>query len=386
MAERKLASIQKIVSVEPIEGADKIELVRVLGWQCVTQKSNNFKPGMLVCYHEIDSLIPTNPPYDFLKKKPEDTEARLKTIRLKGKLSQGLVLPLDVAVSGLHQVKIHTTESPNAEGATLPPRIEWESGQGRLWLPLTEGTDLTEALGITKYEAPIPAQLRGLVKGQFPYFLTKTDETRIQSCPGVLERHKDKKVYITEKIDGSSVTFYYYTQAQAIEYGLPIKMDQADVFGVCSRNLDLENTEDNAYWKCALKYDIREKMRAFGQPLAIQGEMYGDGICGNVLKQPGLNFRMFNAYNIGTKSYGGYTYLMAVALQLELPLVPVLAIDVPLDYTVDQLVTYAIGKSALNPAIWREGIVVRTMEPDVDKDLGRWSFKTINPEYLLKYD
>lgn len=378
--ERKLASVQRITAVEPIEGADKIELVKVLGWQCVTQKSNNFKVGDLCAYFEIDSLIPTQPPFEFLKKKPEDTEARLRTIRLKKQLSQGLVLPLNVCrLEGSHG-SVRLVDRNTLVPDYNPAIPEW-------WIkPVNEGDDVSEFFGITKYEAPIPAQLRGKIKGQFPYFLIKTDETRIQSCPGVLTRNKGKKFYITEKIDGSSMTVYYYTKAQAEEYGLPIKPDQTEVFGICSRSLDLEQTEDNAYWKCALKYDILKNMQALDKPIAIQGEIFGEGIQGNKLKQPGLNFRVFNVYDLATKSYKGYNDFINIVNNLNLQTVPILTVNWELNHTVDQLVMWSIDKSSINTEVWREGIVFRTMEEDVDKDLGRFSFKVINPEFLLKHN
>ena len=196
---RKLASVQRVIGTESIEGADRIEIVKVLGWQCVTQKSNNLKPGSLVVYFEVDSLLPAVPQFEFLRKKPDQTEFRLKTIRLKGKYSQGLVLPLDHCYyEGAHGkivLKAYGDDNPAS------PYIKY----------VNEGDDLTDFLGIKKYEPEIPAQLRGKIEGGFPYFIPKTDEPRIQGCPGVLERNKGTPMYITEKIDGTSLTAYYYS-------------------------------------------------------------------------------------------------------------------------------------------------------------------------------
>ena len=351
---RKLASIQVINAVEPIDGADKIELVRVLGWQCVTQKSNNFKVGDKVCYFEIDSMIPTpaGSPFEFLKKKPEDTQARLRTIRLKKKLSQGLVLPLETL--GLSDV--------------------------------AEGDDVSERLGITLYEPEVPAHLRGVVKGQFPHFLVKTDETRIQTCPGVLERNMGKLIYITEKLDGSSLTAYYYNLS--MDGKLPFTDEQRArgyAFGVASRNLELEFSEDNAYWKAIIKYDLESKLHNLNRNIAIQGELYGAGLNANRLQQTTANLALFNVYNLEDKKYFGYQEFNDIIDVLGVPKVPVIASNIPLSYTVDQLVTYSMGQSVINSACKREGIVIRTMVDDYDKDLGRFSFKVINPDYLIHH-
>ena len=149
---------------------------------------------------------------------------RLRTIKLRGQVSQGLILPIHVL-----------------------PLLEMVS----------EGQDVTEMLGIVKYEPPIPAELAGKVKGLFPSFLRKTDEERIQNLSGELEEWKDTKFYVTEKLDGSSATFYY----------------KDGVFGVCSRNLELLETEENTFWKFARQVDLENKMREFDINISLQGEV-----------------------------------------------------------------------------------------------------------------
>lgn len=370
MSERKLASIQRIHTIEAIEGADRIEIVKVLGWQCVTQKSNNFKVGDKVCYFEVDSMLPARPEFEFLRKKPEETSFRLKTIRLKGKYSQGLVLPL---------ASLFEKEGDKYFYNTL-------SAPGRAELRLDEGVDLTSWLGITKYEPPIPAQLRGLVLGQFPYFLAKTDETRIQSCPGVLERNKGRPMFVTEKLDGSSFTAFYYPLPNTDLPHRPADDERGYVFGVCSRNMELARSEGNSYWVTADKYEIERKLRAYNKPIAIQGEMYGVGIQKNPLKSETVNLAVFNIYDLVAKRFLNYQEFIDTCKELNLPTVPILASNEPLDTTVDQLVTRSIKKSVLNPDIWIEGLVFRPMFESMDSDLGRLSYKVINPEFLLKYD
>jgi len=138
---RKLASIQRIKNLEPIAGADAIEKATVLGWQLVVKKGE-FAIGDLCVYCEIDSRLPDRPEFEFLKARG----MRIRTVRLRGQISQGICFPLSI----------------------LP-----------VYTDVQEDTDVTELLDITKYEPPIPAQLAGVAKGLFPSFIPKTDETRV---------------------------------------------------------------------------------------------------------------------------------------------------------------------------------------------------------------
>lgn len=160
---RKLATIRKINDLQPIEEADRIELATVDGWQVVVAKNVGHKIGDIVVYCEIDSFIPVEPEFEFLRKtsykKMEDKEGfRLKTVKLRGQVSQGLIIPLDDALN----------------------IIKRRNG-GLYFDPKQLGFDLTVLLGISKYEPPIPAQLAGIMKGIFPIFIRKTDEERIQN-------------------------------------------------------------------------------------------------------------------------------------------------------------------------------------------------------------
>lgn len=382
MSERKLASVQKIVSVDDIkflnekgevETAANIVRIGVLGWSCVTQRSNGFKVGDLVCYFEVDSLLPAKPEFEFLRKKPEETQFRLKTIKLKGQISQGLVLPLSVITKVFNDTLNKDREFP------VIGSIESYN--------FVEGMDLTEQLGVEKYEPPIPAQLRGLVKGQFPWFLTKTDETRIQTCPGILPKHKGKRFVVTEKLDGSSITVFYYPNSS----GLPIEDAAKDYqFGVCSRNLNLTCTEDNSFWKAAIMLDLEAKLAKINKPIAIQGELFGLGVQKNTLKRKTTEVGWFHAYDPILKKYYDHEPMMELFDSMELTTVPILDDNFILDHTIEQLVTYATGFSCLAPTgekILREGVVFKTFTEDYEKALGgRLSFKVINPNWLLKYD
>jgi RNA ligase (TIGR02306 family) len=272
----------------------------------------------------------------------------VKTRRFKKQVSQGLCLALCSTLAEKHL--------PLCEQLGLSE--------------LPEGTDLTEVLGISHYEVQIPAQLAGVVKGNFPEFLHKTDEERIQTCPQLLEKHQNKKFYVTEKVDGSSMTVY---------------LNNGE-FGVCSRNMDLKETEGNSYWKVARELKLEEKLKLLGRNICLQGELIGQGVQGNKYKLSGLEFRVFNVFDIDSGKNEDYSYFAEVVSRLQLTPVPVITANYELPKTVDELVEYSKGKSLLNKDTHREGIVLRPLVEEYEPDLhGRLSFKCINPDFLLKY-
>ncbi|RYU96774.1 RNA ligase (ATP) [Emticicia agri] len=331
---RRLASIQRIMALEPIEGADNILKAKVLGWELVIKKSE-FAVGDFCIYCEIDSLLPDKPEFEFLKAK----SFRIKTIRLRGQVSQGICFPLSI----------------------LPEGFEIE-----------EGADCTEALGIIKYEPPIPASLAGIMKGGFPSFIPKTDEIRVQILQNVLTKYKGESCFITEKLDGSSATYY-------------LKDGQ---FGVCSRNLEIEENIENTFWKVAKALNIEEKIRSLGGNYALQGELVGEGIQYNRLKIKGQTVFFFNLFNIDTFEYVSYADFMKLMKQLDLQPVPVLNDNYHLSDSITELVEMAKIKSKVQAEVWAEGIVIRLLNEKFDKWLlkdlgghGRISFKAINPEF-----
>lgn len=335
---RKLASIQKILALEPIEGADAIEKATVLGWQLVVKK-NDFKVGDLVVYCEVDSLMPDKPEFEFLRPRG----MRVKTIRLRGQISQGICFPLSM----------------------LPEGFE-----------IKEDVDCTEVLGITKYEPPMPACLAGIAKGKFPSFIPKTDETRVQVLQKLLDKYKGEKCYITEKIDGSSATYYL----------------KDGVFGVCSRNLELLEDAENSLWKVSRTMDIENKLRSVGYNIALQGELVGEGIQSNKLKLRGQTIKFFNAFDIDKFEYLKFDNFFSLMNMLDLPTVPLVSTDYELENDIDAIVKMATVKSVICPDVWAEGIVIRPLNEKTDFTLqdenlvnGRVSFKAINPEFLLKY-
>jgi RNA ligase (TIGR02306 family) len=340
--ERKLASIRQISDLSPIEGADKIELATIDGWKVVVAKDVNHKVGDLIVYCEVDSFLPIEPEFEFLRKSSYKKMAdgnegfRLKTIRLRGQISQGLILPLKEAYD------VFKRNTPNMDMA---------------WF---EGLDVTEMLNIVKYEPPIPAQLAGQVKGNFPSFLKKTDEERVQNLTKEYPIYKLAKFYVTEKLDGSSVTYYV----------------KDGVFGVCSRNLDLLEDVNNSMWKFAIESGLRDKLVGLETNIAVQGEIIGEGIQGNPYQRIGQTVRIFNGFDIDKYDYLSLDDLLELTKILEVKTVPILDLDFTLPETIDELLLMAEGKSVLNIKTEREGLVIRSHDRKI-------SFKAISNKFLL---
>lgn len=350
---RKLASIQTVTSIEPIPNADAIERFRVLGWWIVGKKGE-VRVGDRVVYCEIDSLLPERPEFEFLRShcfKPAlmdgDTVLqragfRIKTIKLRGQVSQGICFPL----------------------AILPQDRTYEVGD-----------DVTDVLGIIKYEPPAPVGMSGMVKGPFPGFLPKTDETRIQVLEPVLQQYRGQTFFITEKLDGTSFTAFL----------------RDDQFGLCSRNLWLDETDNsNLFARLAQTLNLPEKLRRirdnFGFQPAIQGEVIGPGIQKNKYGSGHVDLRVFSLIDIDRYSLVDREVMLSALEQAGLTIVPQLG-EIVLNHTIDELVEMAIGRSQLNPNAHREGLVFRPAQEIHDATLGgRLSFKVINPQFLLKYD
>lgn len=344
MNERKLASIQKILALDPIQGADLIERATVLGWQLVVKKGE-FKVGDYCVYCEIDSILPQRPEFEFLRPR----NFRIKTVKLKGQVSQGIAFPLGILQNG----NITDPDHPITQG-------------------LVEGLDVTSILGVVKYEPVLHASLSGVAKGDFPGFLKKTDEERIQSSPWLLEYLPDEEMVACEKLDGSSVTFYLHDGE----------------FGVCSRNLDLKFSDENLFWKMAVKYEIEERLRSLNRSLALQGELVGPGVQKNKYGLIENKVYFFSVYDIAAGSYlphreakqiiEGELFLEFVFSHVMMPLKGL---------TVQDMVKLSEFRSSLNEKVWAEGHVWRPLNREVGIDrYGRFSFKCINPQFLLKND
>jgi len=376
---RKLASIQEVVDIQPIKGADRIEVVTVLGWKCVTKKGE-FSIGEKVVYVEVDSVMPDNGNYEFLRER----KFRVRTIKLKKQISQGLVLPLSVFDS-------------------LSPKVS--SGFMNI------NDDVTDYLGITKYLSPTDLQdianeerrirddknklrkfmmryswfrrlfLSRTKKSGFPYWVQKTDETRIQSSPQIIDQFKDAYVTITEKIDYQSGT---WTSKRVPRFNgvfsfLPFKKT---LFVVASRNLT-NNDKAGLYWQIADKYKLKELCEKF-PGIIIQGEQGNSKIQGNKYKITEPKMWVFNIIKDGR--FLDYRDMERFCLDHNLDYVPIVAEGKMSDLftNVEDAVKFSEGKSLINKDVNREGVVVRFINNSTGKK--ELSFKIINPKFLLKYD
>lgn len=338
---RKLATIRKIDTLTPIEGADAIECATVGGWKVVAQKGL-YKEGDLAVYFEIDSWIPFElAPFLSKGKEPREFEGvkgeRLKTIKLRGQLSQGLLMPLAEACKNIDS-------------------------------ELFEGLDVSFPLNIKKWEKPINAQLAGVCKGNFPTLIPKTDQERCQNLVKeiVAANEAGTKFEVTEKLEGSSMTCYLIEGE----------------FGVCSRNMDLKETAENAFWKTARRDNVEEKMREqFGlADFALQGELIGPGIQGNIYKLTDTQFRIFDIYDIRRGEYVDPLTRQAIVGEMELNHVPIIAYTAEMYDTlgisdIPALLGFAEGKSTLAD-VEREGVVFKEVN-------GGFTFKAISNKYLL---
>jgi RNA ligase (TIGR02306 family) len=337
--ERKMAEIVRVKDVIPHPNADLLDIANVGGWNVVIKKGD-FSVGDMAIYLSIDAWVP-HELAPFLSKGSVPREyngvkgERLRTIKLRGQVSQGLLLPL-------------STWAPDKR----PWTIEEENFE--------EGTDLTEYLHIQKWEAPIPAQLQGQVRGPFPtQYMPKTDQPRIQSFyDEIVEFGEDKTYEVSLKIDGTSFTIF--------------KVD--NVLRCCSRNLELKLNEENA--NNTLIKIANEIGHKIPNNMAFQMEVYGEGIQGNKEKIKGQTYAIFDVYDIENQKYLPPNDRRNICKELELNHVPVLNENEPMPNSIEEALTMATGPS-INAKL-REGIVFKCNENP------SFSFKAISNEWLLK--
>lgn len=336
MTERKLATIRTITEIKPHTNADALELAIIDGWQCVVKKGD-FVQHQLVVYFEIDSWIPTEiAPFLSKGKEPREFEGvkgeRLRSIKLRGELSQGLVLHVGLVRDSVHFV---------------------------------EGKDVSEILNVKKWERPMNPQLAGLARGNFPSFIRKTDQERIQNqFKTMLPEHFLDEYEVTLKVDGSSCTFFY---------------NNGEV-GVCSRNLELKTDEENAGNAFVKKFNelgLREKLTSIGRNIAIQGELWGSGINGNHEGISDIRYNVFDIYDIDTGKYLTANERYQIAAILDLEHVPLIEVATTLSNFTDvkDFLNYAERPSIHNKVA--EGVVFKSLtNPD-------YSFKAISNTFLL---
>lgn len=374
---RKLAHIEKIEWKRPIEGADLIELVGVLGWQCIAKK-DEFNVGDLCVYIEIDSIVDKeNPDFEFLEKR----NYRIKTMKMRGVISQGIVFPVSI----LHNNKTYGI-----------------------------GDDVTDVLRITQVEDDVPKERpvnklqtlrqrhKKLCKNKvflwfmkfawfrklafklllpkkkqknFPDWIVKTDETRLQNMPFVLDTYKGKPMVVTEKLDGTSTSF-----------GLRREKKRKYDFAVCSRNVrqaDINQKcfyDDNVYHEIANKYNVKNVLmkimrRYNATTVVLQGETIGEAIQKNKYGLKGRDFYAFNLIIDGKKIDSAEA--TDIVKEYGIKWVPIISAKFMLLPTVDEMIAYADGQSVLCDTL-REGVVIRDHDNTV-------SFKCISNRFLLKH-
>lgn len=340
---RKLASVQIINEIRPIENADAIECAVILGWTVVAKKGE-FKVGDKCVFFEIDSILPIEDRYSFLGEPKADYNGyRLKTVRLRGQLSQGLALPIN---------------------------------QFDISEDIEVGTDLTEQLKIRKYEPPVPEEM-GAKSSSRVWEIPKTDEDRYQSNPALVEELKGKKYYASVKLDGTSTTVI-----------LNINEDDEPEVNVCGRNTCYIEDANNKYWTVAMKYFMKEQMLKYynktGKRLAFQGELIGPKIQGNKMGLTTNDLYIFNVWMADGKQPFEKCDLdtsLKIAKDFGLNFVPI-ELTGEFVYTFDELqdltkIKYNKYFPNAKPSQNIEGLVFRSIDMKV-------SFKVVSNEFLLK--
>lgn len=350
----KEASVQRVLNVRPIEGADLIEVVSVLGWEVVTKKGE-YKVGDLCSYIQIDTVVPELPEYDFLRER----KYRVRTIKLRKQVSQGLIVPL--------------------------PKGNWK-----------EGDDITDILGVKKYEKPdnnperyekprMPKvwykkwfyqfkynflfkafpSLQKQSRSPFPKHLVSiTDEERIQNSPRTLEQYKGKEFVVSYKLDGSSITIIHS------------KVFGKSKYRICSRRFELHDKKNDWYkvfQSTNFKDEVQKLVNNFGtNDIIVQGEAIGK-FNGNHHNLQQEQIRLFNIYVDGKRL--SQDVFIKTCLANNIPHCPKYK-NIILDHSMPEILALSEIKDVLNPSVEAEGLVWRCIEDN-------YSFKVINNKYLL---
>lgn len=339
---RRLAAVEHVDHIRPIDGADAIEVARVRGWDVVVGKGQ-FRPGDLAVYIEVDSFLPlADARFAFLGARGTRTDERgveghvLKTAKLRGQYSQGILFSIE----------------------DFPEVLASPVGGG-----------ITELLGITKWDPALPAHLAGVARGPLPSWIARTDEERVQNVPGLLDVALPGGWIATEKIDGTSLTAYI----------------DGDLEGVCSRNLDLIETDGNSLWRAAREHNLHAALRTYFPNVraVVQGELFGPNIQGNPLQMRELSFRAFTVQVAGVE-------LPRTQWPLALRAIAVPLHELPFPSSIEEALSQADAvRSKITFGLPVEGIVWRgaeTARSVVDGVSTRASFKAISNRYLMKHD
>jgi RNA ligase (TIGR02306 family) len=338
-SDRTLATIQTIESIDPIPGADAIEVATILGWKVVVKKGE-FHTADKVVYFEVDSFLPEIELFEWLRRTSFRTNEflgrtgfRIKTMKLRGQLSQGLV----VGVAAFPQI------------AQLPV-----------------GTNVTRELDVVKWQLPELEGNFGTRSGSFSAYCSKTQEMRVQSIPAILDELAGKPYYITTKIDGTSATITYLN-------------GQLQVF---SHNFELADDGKSIFWDIVDTYDLRKKLETLGRNIALQGELAGPKIQKNKLRLMKNDLFVFTVVDLNTRERYPLDQTIDLCATLGLPMVPVEEKGESFAYTINDLLRKASGAYA--SGLKKEGFVVRPQTPIPSYETGgNLSFKVLNNSALL---
>lgn len=381
---RKLAHIETVTNIRPIEGCDNIVQCNVLGWNVIVKK-DEFKDGDKCVYIEIDSICPSdNPDFAFLEKK----HYKIKTMKMRGTISQGIVFPMSILhsdkefnigddVTDLLKITQIEDEVPATKSVSREQREKQFKAKHKKFFSNPIVKYLMRYVWFRKIVFAFMPKNKTKKYG-FPSYIVKTDEIRLQNMPWVLESCKDVPMIVTEKLDGTSSTF-----------GLQrIKKNKFD-FAVCSRNVR-QSTPDkicyyadmpNVYWEMAVKYDIENVLKDIqrkynADTVVIQGETIGEGIQKNKYNIKGHDLYVFNLIINGQRIDS--IKARDILKEYGMKFVPILENNYILLDNVDDMIKYADGKSEIYDTL-REGVVIRSYDRNV-------SFKCISNKFLLKHN
>lgn len=350
---RKLVTIRTVSDIKPIEKADAIECAVVDGWEVVVKKGE-VSVGEKVVFFEIDCLLPASDPRFAFLYKGKDL-IRLRTIKLCGQVSQGLVLPL-----------------------RLFPELPVDSEDG-----------LEDLLGITKYEIPDSSNVRGCAPAStFPWFIPKTDEERIQNIYNKWkEKYSEVEFMRSMKLDGSSITIATtsddkYVIEKLNEEGYPYS-DELHQTLVASRNQTLRYDETSHFWKGAELLVLKSEQiwKEEGKQYALQGELVGPGIQGNREGLTEYEVRLFRIFDIVEQRFLDHAEFIDICSTYRIKMVDQLGTIKPFKLSLQELLELSKGKNIKGKNI--EGIVYKSVEKVNGETL---HFKVINNDYLLEKD
>lgn len=418
---RRLVTLRTIEALLPIEGADAIEVAQVGGWKVVVKKGD-FAAGDLCIYFEIDSFLPDgNPVWQFLVDKSSrlmDGERghRLRTIKLRGTLSQGFVMPVSAfpLVQFLMKPFEFRHDYDNIQELNLSLQVDVELENLQFELAYENYTlhdlDFSRLLGVKKYEVSLPAELQGVAAGLFPSFMRKTDQERCQNLKYEIFEYEDQVISanaefnrpafikparasintdyeVSMKLDGSSMTAF--VRAQQLDPS-EVPLQKLGEVGVCSRNLQLKTDDankDNSFvrtlFDTSLDSALLQYFNSTGREIAVQGELMGPGIQGNRDELKIATFFVFDIYDIATGKYMApvernevFAFLKAIAPSIQhVPIIATSNLDKLGIHDIDGLLKFAEGPSIKHPV--REGLVFKRLD-------GQFSFKAIANNFLLR--